>query len=189
MILEKFLEAYFGDTLCARRLHHPIATTKREGMGTNICNSGGMEVDMLVSSVMKDTANSDFELDYRNWTAIAKIPIHVPPLLLKSNRNLSVNLSDRSLNMLSSVRISSAFELPIKHEHCPKTIQFNFAGANPVSKRRLKRRILDPQHAQLVCQSVYFSKSCQVGCIGKLVRRQRRATASVSWLANMMATL
>jgi hypothetical protein len=189
VILEKFLEAYFGDTLCARRLHYPIAITKQEGMGTNILNSGGMEVDMLVSSVIKDNGNSDFELDYRNWTAIAKIPIHVPPILVKSNRNLSATLPDRSLNMLSGVRISSAFELPVRHEHSSKTIQFNFAGANPVSKRHLKHRILDPQHAQLVCQSVYSSKSCQVGCIGKLLRRQRKATASVSWLANMMATL
>lgn len=189
LTLDKFLEAYFGDSLCARRLHYAIATTKRESTGTNISNSGGMEVDMLVSSVIKDNGNSDFEMDYRNWTAIAKIPIHVPPLLVKSNRNVSTPLPDRRLNVLSGVRISSAFELPIKHEHCQNTIQFNFAGANPMSKRRLKRRILDPRHAQLVCQSVYFSKSCQVGCIGKLVRKHSRAIAPGSWLANMMATL
>jgi hypothetical protein len=189
VVLEKLLEAYFGDTLCARRPHCPVATTRCEAVGTNISNSGGIEVDMLVSSVMKDTGNSDFELDYRNWTAIAKIPIHVPPLLVKSNRNLSATLSNRRSSMLSGVRISNAFELPIMHEHSPNTIHFNFAGANPLSKRHLKRRILDPRHAQLVCQSAYFSKSCQVGCIGKLVRRQHRIPASKSWLANIMATL
>jgi hypothetical protein len=91
--------------------------------------------------------------------------------------------------MLSDVRISSTFELPVKHEHCPDTIHFNFAGANPVPKRRLKRRILDPRHAQSVCQSVYFSKSCQVGCIGKLVHRQHRITTSKSCSANIMAVL
>ncbi|XP_021932597.1 uncharacterized protein LOC110836075 isoform X2 [Zootermopsis nevadensis] len=189
MILEKFLEAYFGDTLCARRLHCPLTTTKEESMGTNISNSGGKEVDMPVSSVMNDTENSDFESDFENLTAVTKIPIHVPPLLVKSNRKMSASFPGRSLNMRRGVRISSAFELPIKHEHCQKLIRFNFAGANPMSKRHLKRRILDPQHAQLMCQSVYFSKSCQVECIGKLVRRHRRATSSVTWLSNMMATL
>lgn len=189
MILEKLLEAYFGDTLCARRLQYPVATTKQEGVVTNTCNSGGMEVDMLVSTVMKDTDNSDFDLDYRNWTAIAEIPIHVPSLLVKSNRNLSAALPNRRFNMLSDVRTSSTFELPVKHEHCPNTIHFNFAGANPMPKRHLKRRILDPRHAQLVCQSVYFSKSCQVGCIGKLVHGQQRITASKSRSANIMAVL
>jgi hypothetical protein len=189
IILEKLLEAYFGDTLCARRLQYHVATTKQEGVGTNTCNNGGMEVDMMVSTVMKDTGNSDLDLDYRNWTAIAKIPIHVPSLLVKSNRNLSATLANRRFNMPSDARISSTFELPIKHEHCQNTIYFNFAGANPMSKRRLKRRILDPRHAQLVCQSVYFTKSCQVGCIGKLMHRQHRITASKSWSANIMAVL
>ncbi|PNF36316.1 hypothetical protein B7P43_G00538 [Cryptotermes secundus] len=187
MILEKLLEAYFGDTLCARRLQHPAATTKQEDVA-NACNSGGMEVDMLVSTVMKDSGNSDF--DYQNWTAIAEIPIHVPSMLIKSNRNISAAASpNRRFNMLSDVRISSTFELPVKHEHCPNTIHFNFAGANPMPKRHLKRRILDPRHAQLVCQSVYFSKNCQVGCIGKLVRRQHRITASKCCSANIMTVL
>jgi hypothetical protein len=187
LLLEKLLEAYFGDKLCARRFQYPVATTKQEGVGTNTCNSGGMEVDMLVSAAMKDTGDNDF--DYRNWAAIAKIPIHVPSLLVKSNRNLSAVLPRRRFNMPNDLRISSTFELPVKHEHCPYTIHFNFAGANPVPKRSLKRRILDPRHAQLVCQSAYFNKSCQVGCIGKLVHRQHRMIASKSWSADIMVLL
>jgi hypothetical protein len=187
LLLEKLLEEYFGDTLCARRLHHPIATTKQEGVGTNTCNSGRMEVDMLVSAAMKDTGESDY--DYRNWTAIAKIPFHVPSLFVKSNRNLSAALPNRRFNMPSDLRISSTFELPVKQEHCPNTIHFNFAGANPVPKRNLKRRILDPRHAQLVRQSAYFNKSCQVSRIGKLVHRQHRVTAAKSWSADIMVLL
>ncbi|XP_069678200.1 TAF6-like RNA polymerase II p300/CBP-associated factor-associated factor 65 kDa subunit 6L [Periplaneta americana] len=182
--LEKTLEAYFGDTLCARRPYYCNANTKREGAGTNISN-GGMEVDMLVSSVMKDSSNTDFELDYRNWTAIAKIPVHVPPLFV--NRNPSSSIEKR-LNMHSGTRISSAFDIPKRPEHYSSTIQFNFAGANPMSKRRLKRRLPDPKQIQLVCPSVYFRKSCQLGCIGKLVRRQHKFT-SRSWSADIMTTL
>lgn len=189
MVLEKLLVAYFGDRLCARRLYYPVATTKQDSMETNTSNDGGMDVDMLVSSVRKDTGNSDFDLDYRNWTAVAKIPVHVPPLLVKSSTILSATLSGRRFNTLSSIRISGAFECPIKREQCPNAIHFNFAGANPVSQRRLKRRILDPRHAQFVSPSVYFSKSCQVGCIGKLVHRQHTITMSRSWLANILTTL
>jgi hypothetical protein len=187
LLLEKLLEEYFGDALCARRLHYPVATTKQEGVGTDTCNSGGTDVDMLVSAVMKDTDESDY--DYRNWTAIANIPIHVPSLLVKSNRNLSAALPNRRFNMPSDLRMSDTFELPIKREHCPNTIHFNFAGANPVPKRNLKRRILDPRHAQSVCQSAYFNKSCQVNCIGKLVHRQHRIAAAKSWSANIMVLL
>jgi hypothetical protein len=189
VVLEKLLEAYFGDKLCARRPHYPAATIKQDTMETNMSNNGGMEVDMLVSSVMKDTGNSDFDLDYRNWTAVAKIPVHVPPLLVKSSRILSAALPDRRFNILGGIRISGAFECSVKHEQCPNTIHFNFAGANPVSQRCLKRRVPDPTHAQFVSPSVYFSKSCQVGCIGKVVHRQHMAMVSRSLLTNILATL
>lgn len=188
MVSEKLLEGYFGDRLCARRRHHPVTTTKQDSKETNMSNNGGMEVDMLVSSVMKDTGNSDFDLDYRNWTAVAKIPIHVPPLLVKGNTILSATLPDRRFNTLSGLRILSAFERPIKREQHSNTIHFNFAGANPVSQRCLKCRTPDPRHAQFVSPSVYFSKSCQVGCIGKLVHRQH-TTVSRSWLTNIWTTL
>jgi hypothetical protein len=187
LILEKLLEAYFGDRLCARRLQYPIATIKEECVGTNTCNSGGMEGDILVPTVKKETSDSDF--DYQNWTAIAKIPSHVPSLLVKSDINSSAALPNRRFNMPHDLSLSSIFELPIKHEHCLNTIHFNFAGANPMPKRRLKRRILDQRHAQLVCQSVYFNKSCQVSCIGKLAHRQPRITASKSWSVNIMVLL
>lgn len=188
MVIEKLLEAYFGDRLCARRPHYPVSTTKQDSMETNASNDGGMEVDMVVSSVMKDTGNSDFDLDYRNWTAVAKIPVRVPPLLVKSSTIVAATLPDR-FNTLSSIRISGAFECPIKREQCPNTIHFNFAGANPVSQRCLKRRIPDPRHAQFVSPSVYFSKSCQVGCIGKLAHRKHTITVSRSWLAYTLTAL
>ncbi|KAJ9590983.1 hypothetical protein L9F63_015989 [Diploptera punctata] len=187
MILERMLETHFGDALCARRSYYTVTEPKCEG-NNPVSNGSAMEVDTLVPSVMKDTSSNDFELDYRNWTAIAKIPIHVPPLFLSNNKNLS-SLPDRRMNAHTSSRVSSAFEISIKNEYYSSTIHFSFAGANPMSKRRLKRRRLDPSHAQLACPSIYFAKSCQVSCIGKLNRKQHKSVLSRSWSVDIKAVL
>ena len=173
MNLEKLLESHFGDSLCARRPYYPAANIKHEGANTNVTVGSAMEVDVLNSSVM-DTGSNDFELDYRNWTAIAKIPTHVPPLFLSTNRDITSTFSDRRMTVQANSQLSSVFEIPVRCEYYSNTIHFNFAGANPVPKRKLKRRRLDPTHAQLDCPSVYFSKSCQVSCIGKSANKQQK---------------
>ncbi|XP_067014303.2 TAF6-like RNA polymerase II p300/CBP-associated factor-associated factor 65 kDa subunit 6L isoform X1 [Anabrus simplex] len=174
VMIDRLLYSHFGDSLCARRPGCNLFTgVTSEGIGHT--RSGD---DSLSSSVIKDSVCNDFEMEYRNWTAIAKIPNRIVPLCDNVNSAKHASSQEQERKNSRKVDVRSVFEVVPKIGSQQPIQISSIRGVSPWP-HKLRQRTLPDWRGQFQPPSLYQVKSCQVNCVGKLARKyqQQRNTS------------